>query len=369
MICKICNFKTKSARGLSLHLRSHDLTILEYFLKYEDFKIPNCDCKKQCKFTKSINFRKTCGAKECIIKRFKNRKFSKEQIEHLRKKRYESLKKNRNIAWDNKSKGKLSYLENWFHENVIVKYKLYEKYDIVNEFAFYPYFIDFAFTNIKLAVEMDGGCHFKNGKERFEGDLKKDKTLINKGWKVFRIAYYEINEEKIKEFLTLLENLRDYRYEPKKLEDHLYKGKELKKYTTFKKICEFCKKEFITNDDKRICCCSSHTTKFIWHAKLLKLNNERIKNILNSNIDFSKFGWVTKAAKVLQMATQKVNKWMKKNMKDFYEQHCYKKYVPAARLDERLTTDQEVAGPNPVRDAKIKDIMLIVKARFYCDGR
>lgn len=46
--------------------------------------------------------------------------------------------------------------------------------------------------------------------------------------------------------------------------------------------------------------------------------------ILNSNIDFIKFGWVNEAAKILDRPSQKVNIWMKRIMPEFYEA-CYKR--------------------------------------------
>lgn len=58
--------------------------------------------------------------------------------------------------------------------------------------------------------------------------------------------------------------------------------------------------------------------------KLNKINNE-IDLILNSNIDFSIFGWVNKASEILQIYPQKVNNWMKKYMPEFYNNICFKR--------------------------------------------
>lgn len=54
---------------------------------------------------------------------------------------------------------------------------------------------------------------------------------------------------------------------------------------------------------------------------------EKIELLLNSDIDFSKFGWVNKASKILNIRPQKVNNWMKKNMLEFYEKNCFKRTV------------------------------------------
>lgn len=55
------------------------------------------------------------------------------------------------------------------------------------------------------------------------------------------------------------------------------------------------------------------------------LIDKQIESIINSSIDFSKFGWVCKAANILNKSPQKVNKWMKKYMFDFYYKNCFKK--------------------------------------------
>lgn len=49
--------------------------------------------------------------------------------------------------------------------------------------------------------------------------------------------------------------------------------------------------------------------------------------ILQSNIDFSKYGWVQKVSKLIGITVPKVNQWMKKNMHDFYEESCFKRKI------------------------------------------
>lgn len=52
---------------------------------------------------------------------------------------------------------------------------------------------------------------------------------------------------------------------------------------------------------------------------------DRIKLLTESNIDFSKFGWVNEAAKLIGIAPQKVSNFMKKHMSEFYETKCFKR--------------------------------------------
>lgn len=50
-----------------------------------------------------------------------------------------------------------------------------------------------------------------------------------------------------------------------------------------------------------------------------------ISLILNSDIDFSKLGWVSKTASIIGCKPQKVNSWMKKYMLEFYNVYCFKR--------------------------------------------
>lgn len=64
---------------------------------------------------------------------------------------------------------------------------------------------------------------------------------------------------------------------------------------------------------------------FRWMEKLKANNN--IELILSSNIDFSKFGWVSKVSKILNISPQKVNGWFKRYMSEFYNNNCFKRKI------------------------------------------
>jgi hypothetical protein len=50
--------------------------------------------------------------------------------------------------------------------------------------------------------------------------------------------------------------------------------------------------------------------------------DHKINVILNSDVDFSKLGWVQKIANLLKIAPSNVTQFMKKYMSDFYN-NCY----------------------------------------------
>jgi hypothetical protein len=60
-----------------------------------------------------------------------------------------------------------------------------------------------------------------------------------------------------------------------------------------------------------------------WYDKQL----EKVPVLLNSEIDFGSFGWVSRAAQVLEIYPQKVHIWMKRMLPDFYAKNCFKRGV------------------------------------------
>ena len=66
--------------------------------------------------------------------------------------------------------------------------------------------------------------------------------------------------------------------------------------------------------------------EYLLHKKQIWIDNQQkyIPIILNSDIDFSKHGWVNKASVLIHQRTQKVSKWMIEIMPDFYEK-CFKR--------------------------------------------
>ena len=78
-----------------------------------------------------------------------------------------------------------SYPEKVF-EKFLIERGYADKFLIQREYSFFPYFIDFAFVDLKIAIEIDGSQHLLP--ERKERDEKKDLLLQENGWRVIRIA-------------------------------------------------------------------------------------------------------------------------------------------------------------------------------------
>lgn len=78
-----------------------------------------------------------------------------------------------------------------------------------------------------------------------------------------------------------------------------------------------------------------HRTKEQYYNDIKKTNDKKQENninkVLNSNIDFSKTGWVKQTAELLNKHPQKINEWIKRYMPDFYELKCFKKHISGCR--------------------------------------
>jgi very-short-patch-repair endonuclease/transposase len=127
------------------------------------------------------------------------RKHTEEAKSKIRKKRLEWMKNNpEKTAWR---------LYNFSYPEKIMFDKFLEigfdkKYLIVREKSFFPYFIDFAFENEKVALEIDGSQHLLP--DRKNSDDKKDKLLIENGWMVIRVSEQEVKNN-IDNVINILE--------------------------------------------------------------------------------------------------------------------------------------------------------------------
>lgn len=114
---------------------------------------------------------------------------SEETKKKLREINLERMKKNpSSTPWRLKNQ---SYPEKLF-EKFLEDNGFSERYLIYREFPVFPYFIDFAFPDLLIAVEIDGSQHLLP--ERVEKDTQKDKVLSENGWRVLRITAKVVND-------------------------------------------------------------------------------------------------------------------------------------------------------------------------------
>lgn len=210
-------------------------------------------------------------------------KHTEETKEKIRKKTVENLIQKAKRRHERR----LSYGEELLHK-IFVKNEIYKKYDVVNEYCEYPYFIDFAFVNEKVAVEFDGHWHFvKKGQER---DAKKDLHLQQKGWRVYRIMFSEIKCFDINKLIHFIGD-------PKQ-KYHKY---DLIKYNEIKEEKRLQKK--IKRDEQK-----KQKKEQLQKQKNLIMQN-RLEDV--RNLDLNQYGSINKLKKKWKVSHTQVRRFLK----------------------------------------------------------
>lgn len=300
MKCKICNLTLKSKRKFINHLKTHNIQLLEYYIKYENFKIPKCNvCNNDCAIRQGITFQKTCGNSDCKAKNFKlcwTNKKRKTQGEK-RKKYLKTHKHN----WGSIYRNIESLPEKKF-KKIIEKYDL-KVYQWFKSDEFERFFeIDFAIPNLKIGYEINGNQHYNTNGTLSKYYKDRHDIIESKGWTLIEIPYLLCFNEKY------ISKIIEKSTKGKKI-NFIKPVKRIKRINKEKIQKELMYKERIKNNLKK-----------------QQENIEKNKNkIINSNINFSKFGWVIQVSKILNCSPQYVNRWIKKNMLDFYKEKCFKR--------------------------------------------
>jgi very-short-patch-repair endonuclease len=287
LICEKCQRNIANKGSLVQHRKSCDLTFelknaiekdyLENMLSIRDIllKYEISDSS-----VRNILKGKTRNLSEALkVKNEKKgtNKHTNESKEKIRNARLKWMKENPDkTAWRLSNQ---SFPEKVF-ERVLKEKKLDEHYLIVREKSEYPYFIDFAFEDIKVAVEIDGSQH--NEENRKRKDIEKDKLLIEKGWRIFRVPAKNILQERDKVIEDLL----------------LFIGSEITKINIKGIISN---KEF-KSEKKEL-------EKEIRKKEKINYLNDRI-NYLN-NIKKER-GWVSKVCKDWNITHTQVRRWILK---------------------------------------------------------
>lgn len=164
------------------------------------------------------------------------------------------------------------------------------------------YSLDIAFPERMTAIEVNGNQHYElNGSLRpYYRD--RHRLIESAGWKLYEVHFSKVFSDEIMDTIRDILNDRivdtSFDYDkwiisPKKRKDIENKRREEKK-------------------------------KRIEEIKNQKIE-ELIQSLLDSDIDFSRFGWVERASRLLGIQPQKVSGWMKRYMSDFYEERCFKR--------------------------------------------
>jgi very-short-patch-repair endonuclease len=190
--CSKCERVLKNTGAYSIHIRNCKLNkklIKDIINDYVCNELSVQDLIKKYNISKTqfLPYIKLRNPSESATLAHKNKpesfKHSEKSKQLIRERRLEWMKNNpEKTAW---RKSNMSYPEKIFKEK-LEKLGLYKKYLIIRERSVFPYFIDFAFENEKVAVEIDGSQHLLE--EKRISDDKRDKYLKKNGWKVYRVS-------------------------------------------------------------------------------------------------------------------------------------------------------------------------------------
>jgi very-short-patch-repair endonuclease len=201
-MCKICKNEFKNKNSLAKHLRIHNLSLIDYYIKYENFEIPKCKCGNLCKLRKGIEFTKTCCDDKCKSEHSKRRKHSEESKKIISEKRIEWLKNNTDKhPWKKNTKFisvPCEMLKNIFKENGL--HFETELQPMIDRF----YSIDIAFIDKGIGIEVNGNQHYNSDKELKDYYKKRKELIEEKGWKLYDIHYSKIYDT---EFISNLIDL------------------------------------------------------------------------------------------------------------------------------------------------------------------
>ena len=159
-----------------------------------------------------------------------------------------------------------SYPEQWLIAVLLNNFNMREGVDYVTELPFHRYFLDFAWVDRRLCIEMDGNSHLMP--ERRISDAKKDALLRENGWKLLRVKWgyaLKYKEDTVNRIEAFLKGSGDVSFP-------LYKT-EMEKQM----------------DEARI----NARLKEIYREYFDRVWSERKEKILNSGVDLNTFGWVS----------------------------------------------------------------------------
>lgn len=193
---------------------------------------------------------------------------------------------------------KISYPEKIFKER-LEELGLNKHYLIIRERSVFPYYIDFAFENEKVAFEIDGDQH-EWGEVKIK-DLEKEDKLKKEGWRIYRATAKQVLQNRDLVIQQLLEFIGDKKTEYDKCGIILYNGK-------YKESKRKIKEEKILNN-------GLSNKQLDYSIKQRKIERPPFETLLK---EIDEFGYVGTGKKygISDNSIRKWIKWYKKYHKD-----------------------------------------------------
>ncbi len=213
-----------------------------------------------------------------LIPTWSGKKLSDEHKRKLTKALYDGYKNGtRLVNWKHETYQTeiifMKYINNYFNNKNYIHHKRFGKYEA-----------DFTWDKLKKVIEIDGDQHYRTEKNRLR-DKNKDKFLNSLGYEVLRIRWKNFNNNK-KYWIDIAKQFIDDGVSIK-FEDNYQQWLEEQKILT-----DIKKQKELDKIDKL-------------HEIAIKVNK-----IIDSDIDFTKFGWVNKVNQITDQPNGR--RWIKR---------------------------------------------------------
>ena len=191
-----------------------------------------------------------------------------------------------------------SYPEKWLIKVLENNFGLKENIDYKTELPFHGYFLDFAWPEKRLCIEIDGELH--RFEEQQKRDKNKDEFLKNDGWKELRLKWSFILKNKE----ATVNIIKDFLSETGDITIPIWKSiielrEEKRKQNELNGVLKDSKGKFCPR----------------------KLKEEEWKNrkeiIINSKVDFSKYGWKSEVERKTSLTRREIENTVKHFKEDF----------------------------------------------------
>lgn len=297
MECIYCNKSFKNEGGLGAHIKTCErITALKSDIidAYSSYGIGTISRKFNIGNNTALHIIKDSGIK--LRTRDESIKLSHslypEKFKHsdetkykMRIKRLDWMKANPDkTAW--RTRNNPSYPELLFIK-ICNELNLVSIYDIVREYSVHPYFIDFAFTNANVAIEVDGSQHWLNA-DRVTCDIAKDELLRTKGWRIMRIPAFKIQNSYNEIKTDLINFLNDISITEKLYNNDIIEYEQIKEAKRNNKLIKKSNKQSV---------------------KLHIVNSRKIE----FDAIYPHIGWTMQLAKKWNMTSQAVGRYCRKH--------------------------------------------------------
>lgn len=196
--------------------------------------------------------------------------YTNELRNRISEQRKSYIKAHNGIWWNSRSNCKRSYAEEWVLK--ILRNDVKDQ-NFIEEFHLGKWFMDFAWPNKKIYLEVDGEQH--NWNERKKSDQEKDDFYKSLGWKVLRLPWkYVCNNT-----AEAIKNIIDFVDKSLIVDINWVDPNIIKK-----------------QQKQNLVCNGQVNVLGIPHSGIVSIEEwENRKNlIINSGVDLTKFGWISK---------------------------------------------------------------------------